>query len=1062
MGAASGGQAPQSNLERLPAEIGQQVSTPLVPSHIGAGVLSGALALSQGASVGGALLQSGAAAAGYVVGGPIGSIVASTIVSAVFGSKKGRSKRRDARATRISINSAGTEIPFYSGRAKVVGIPFYGSTNDDFPARGSDARAVYMGRLTGDSGKRNQFALLQYYLGLGEFEEVVAAAVEGYSFGSAPAGSGLQTTDTNVMERMPYGVASNMAQIFTGGQNVVGRRDGTGTGHRDQNSKGTGKTFVTVALRRGYKSDDVTYPRKKDPPILEAWCKSEKLLTVTSSDQLGPAVYSANPSYRLLSYLLNDAYGPKKAGAITVDDVSLPHARKAAEIADVIVRGPGRSATNAGMYSVDQINEFKRQLRNAGLSDAGTDAQVIARFNAWVGGLNLGLGIAGYRAINQSTAAGAGGFFGALTYRQYECHDRFESGTDWLRSIIQIIECVPDAIVFWTADRKLAWDFPNAYRTAAQQSVGTLTDDDLLSAITFNGPDPDDIANRGHLAYDNVTKFGDGDQATFPRKNSVWDIGLKSADNGVPLVKEFSPFGIGTEPHAKSWLASTLLHTRRWFLSFDLPERFRTLAPGDIVRVNTSILQRYDRYVRIHRVSPNSGEASVKIIAKEFEPDDYKFVWDSDDPFDFESFAGYRAEPVTSLAASAGTNGDIGLSWVDDSTNILDAGFDIETKFSETEAALADADWVGLATINNDEISQYSYQAKAGWHQHRIRKFSSTLIKTAWTDAATAVELVVPPPGEGTSPKTTRAYPVDKTLTSVEIGATVPEETPASVRFTIAKADAPNSILETITDSQGSNGYAAKFEGLERATLYVVTAQAIYSGEDDGDVDTIKIATETLQGYEVIGISRTEVKAQVPDAGSGQTYYWEYYLARGDSDDDGSIDWQDAGTSTVPFKTISAGSRANQAVTVRCRTSSNGEDGNWVTVGTGFKFQSADAPSPARNLTISQSNGVFTLGWDSPATIANGHRIYRYGCRLVRDGVVEERLGAQTQDPEVDADRTRTTLAQLHSGKYYFEVSAITIDGSDNLYYADNAVSQTVDYAGQTPAVVSDADFTES
>ena len=739
--AAGGNQdAPQAELERPPAELGQSAAP--TPGPIGYGALSAALAVAQGASIGGAVLSGAATAIGTAVGGPIGGIVANTIVSAVFGgSKKGRSKRRDARAAEVSIETEGSILRFAYGPVKLVGVPYYGAVASDFVVRGTQDGFQYMGSLQGQSGKRNQFLLGQFDIAVGDLERIVAAAGEGLSFGSAPTGSGLEPGSRHaVLERAPFGRASYMARFFTMGRTSIGSdRTGTGTNNRDEDSTNIGKTFVSCVFKRGYKSDDVIYG-KRFPP-LEVWALGEKLLTVNADSTLGDPAYSTNPSLALLTYLLNQHYGPRKAGVINESLVSLPHAREAGRRAAVTTKGPGSILEQPGMVSSMQMERFGEALDAAGQARTNN---ILAAYRAWAAGLNLSPGAGGWRDFGASIPTGGGGFFGSLNLSQYMVADSFETDVDVLRTVLQILDSTVDSILFWTRDRKLAWDFPDAYRTAADQSVGTLTDDDLLSSVTFTAPDPDDVANRIHITFDDVAKYNERSTVTFPRRGSVWDTALAELDGGVALENEYSPFGIFHQDQAKAWCAATILSARRWTLSFDLPWRFSSLEPGEIVRLDIDAIQSYDGYLRIHRVTPNSGEASVKITAREFNPDDYKYVIDEDDPFEFESFTGYRSEPVSLLAAAVGDNQDVNLTWVDDDEDASDAGFDIEERFvlATATGSIEDAEWKGLVTISNEDIREYSYAPPAaGQYQHRIRKFNGSLLKTDWTEA-TAITVV--------------------------------------------------------------------------------------------------------------------------------------------------------------------------------------------------------------------------------------------------------------------------------------------------------------------------------
>ena len=564
----------------------------------------------------------------------------------------------------------------------------------------------------------------------------------------------------------------------------------------------------------------------------------------------------------------------------------------------------------------------------------------------------------------------------------------------------RILTHAPGTILFLARNGKYKLAMPDSSKSEEDQVDFTITKKDIVkNTLKIIPADDSRKLNQGTI------QFADRD-LTMAKSTAVWPLDGDAehtawlAEDGELLHQTFPAHGSATKYHAEDIIRTNVLMSRRDIMEVEiLGDKAKRIEPGH--KLKLTVPEFPDVIYRAERIE-GRGRQAVRVTARHFVRLDYGWIYSAEE----EQF---EAEHAGIFALFPGA---VVLTGVGVPSNDL-----------------------------GDDGNLYLNSSNGAWYVKTGGVW--TLVSQLLMDSSIRIRIPT------------------KTMTSITVEAPPSSMSGAqSYRIRLYKG---NTLVSTMTPAARGSGFIVTFTGLEPNTTYTVRANAVFSGNVNGDEDIANPTTNLYEGFEALGVDRESVRAKVPDQGANMTYEWQYDVGRLNAQ---QTNWIDAGTTTTPQITI-RGLRANQRVNIQVRwyprsAPSDGSQGSgWTYVGRASTLQHVDAPSPFRNVTLAKSSdttGAFDASWDLPIKITAGHTLVRTGCRLVRDGVVEEFLG------EDNNNLTRTTLPQLHRGNYHIEVNPITEDADGNRYYGDGAMSASVFFEGREAgnAVVDDTDVVTS
>ena len=417
------------------------------------------------------------------------------------------------------------------------------------------------------------------------------------------------------------------AKIGTPGQQEQTIRDFSPD--RDVSAKFTHPQFLTaICEQRPLKN-----PQWYGFPRFLAYLRGEKTRTISLNNEVysvGAArTYSPNTIRGLFDYLTGDLYGLDRS----VDDFNLKDWYNAQQYYGQIMQGRGsilwgqpypagcneahgtnyRTWTEA-FRAVGLLNED-----DVGLKGDGSDEDYPVFNNP----LNPAAQTATQRKASSRywsalpTHLLRGEFHGAISTKR-----RFRDNIERFR------ETIPWTFIFEDHNGKIAIRYPDATRTAEQQSVFTLNVHNILldtSGISETSVDSEKRPNQLILEYPSAANGMEQEVEVFPSEGSTLHNSLLEQDHQIHHRASFSLSGTNNIFHAHTLGAIYLLTGRRRVWQVIASYTAGLIEMGDVGRLIDEDTGQ-SVYVRVIEITKSYRLRQITLSLMEFEPCDYAWL----------------------------------------------------------------------------------------------------------------------------------------------------------------------------------------------------------------------------------------------------------------------------------------------------------------------------------------------------------------------------------------------------------------------------------------------------
>ena len=465
------------------------------------------------------------------------------------------------------------------------------------------AEAVDVGAGRPHRGRSNEFLLLQHVLSAGEIAglgnvRINEAWLESWRRGGGVAGGVAEPTD-NAYGRAKtmlaaHGAASAFARAFTP--------------RRSAASRGAGLSIADTVCQMPYSEKHLRLRR-----VFAEGGKPEAFFVVygrtvrrVSAAGFGDEGWTDNLARVICDYCTHTQYGPGLAD----DLIDLPSAAAFARAADQIWLGAGSVLWDrlvpASIGAAAPGRTYGAQLLAAGWrgrADAGLLPRCGQRFDA-----------------------------DAWTLRQGAYNGLLETRLDFYTALDQLANVHPGLIVFWGANGKLKFSWPDPWTPAADQVALTIDETARTRGRWLRVVDPDANDRAAHV----VVTHNDLNDDFAPR-DTVWPPAasadrarLRALNGGRDAESRLALSGVATTFQA-TWIASAAAHVlnrRRIEDTFTLGA-LRNAAgqavapePGDVVRFADRASGR-DVIGRVDEIDIDFDASTATVAATEFAPSDF-------------------------------------------------------------------------------------------------------------------------------------------------------------------------------------------------------------------------------------------------------------------------------------------------------------------------------------------------------------------------------------------------------------------------------------------------------
>ena len=424
---------------------------------------------------------------------------------------------------------------------------------------------------------------------------------------------------TMFLQTRPNGGRSSPAENFYLITNDQGERvpDPTRKQLRDSNTRFEGLSYTTMIIRRQLKNQVYV-----GVPQTQVFRRGQRVLSLAEGTGSEAPPESSRGFHYTIPEVVAD-YIIRHGG--TVDWKSF---REAYAYASRIVQGPDTE-------DVDENPELEaaRQRFN---EEHGTN-YTVAQFQNFLqtagAGTPFGLGFnpLAQSGITQNPFFGTQSALDALDLRRHEWCDELPEGTGFQDGLDALLAPWAGAKVYRGPEGHYIFKFPDATKTAAAQSVGTIDGDLLIGPVESTFPTDDEKINRMILGYTNINKSHAKDTVTVPTPNSELDKQIRTTrDQGKLLQRELNMPGVYNKYQATSAALTEV------YLSGRPTRRFRTKPAGFNYLVGETVHVRdpitgLDEYVYLDSKQVDPQTLEVTFSGTQFVPIDY--AWDIT-PFD--------------------------------------------------------------------------------------------------------------------------------------------------------------------------------------------------------------------------------------------------------------------------------------------------------------------------------------------------------------------------------------------------------------------------------------------
>jgi len=552
--------------------------------------------------------------------------IASTAYQMYSAKKQKKKMAADAEARKgfeVPVRGTIDYLPVIYGKNIVGGVEVAHKTNNNFP--GGSGGTVFESGLGagGETGSKNEFLGVQIALCHEGIEGVV---------------------DINVNEsRYNYSKAKFLHRFHTYTEGGTADSAATSFGFPSTNLF-TNCAWITAFYKLN--RDDQNY---SGLPSAQFIVKGQKVNTLVQSGSGGnysyslsaTKVYSNNPAYCLLDYLLNEKYGR----GLSLEEVDLQSFYHAAEICGTVVLGNatvgGRVNGVKSFQSYSSIGQFPN-ITSAPYAPATEDnaAEDLLEYL--------------YKADDTDTLYewNNGTYEVTQTNRRelplYECNLSIDTASSIRNNIEKIMDTMGLAELTWSSEGKykLLIEYPtDAIETVALVDPSHQFDEDSIirSELAVSWPPANDRFNQVTVSFNNEHEDFKSDTVSWPPTSSVaYDLFLEE-DNQQPFTGDLSGTGITDPYHALAKAEQTVRQSREMkIVSATVGKEGLNLEPGDFVSFYSpnASLGSYENGIEtpeIFRVQSVRIDADLtaKIEAYRFSPS--MLAWNVADDIPYES-----------------------------------------------------------------------------------------------------------------------------------------------------------------------------------------------------------------------------------------------------------------------------------------------------------------------------------------------------------------------------------------------------------------------------------------
>ena len=303
-------------------------------------------------------------------------------------------------------------------------------------------------------------------------------------------------------------------------------------------------------------------------------------------------------------------------------------------------------------------------------------------------------------------------------------------------AILKILEHMPGAILFRSADGKYRLSVQDSITRSENQSLGTIDDNLLIRSVEIIYPDSTVKLNRMTATFSNVMKDYAQDSIVYPLVGSALESDYRQLDNDVVLEENVQLSGCIDPYHASAICANRIAMSRRTIYRFETSYSGFIYEPGDVVLLEDSV-QELSAYVRIQSVKPRE-DGTIAFEALQFVPGDAGWYGGSRQRANkIVADEGNLDAPTNLTGLYQSRERLVNLGWTaPDPIHALQTGYEIEVKID-------DGPWLPLGTVLG---AQTNYSAEVGVlgtrRQFRVRSVGRGIGPSDWVES---LVFVIPP-----------------------------------------------------------------------------------------------------------------------------------------------------------------------------------------------------------------------------------------------------------------------------------------------------------------------------
>jgi len=443
---------------------------------------------------------------------------------------------------------------------------------------------------------------------------------------------------------------------------------------------------------------------------------------------------SGNPVEILLDYMLNDRYG----AGISLDKIDQQSFINAA-----VACGRIRSedTTFGSMFATNFYGQVYDGV-------TGTDVYPDLILRRSVG-------------KNDKIASTLLRYDNSVYYRQFV----IDTGITHLQNINRILTSMGGIMPFVNGKFKLTIENSgtpdNSYDTVTDNdlknsSTFTFTDDNIVGSINLTGGALENTFNEIKVNFTDIEQRSQNNAVVYPNRGTQYDI-YKREDNGIELKGDVTNAGIVNPVHAYHFGKVLVAKSRQQQrISFKTTEAATNLTPGDLIRVNTSVLS-FDHIFRIeHMTMDQYGD--IEITAFRHYVGNYNFndrdllATNIDFLLVFKKYISrettispvaniFRApqgltaknKAVVGVRLDQGRRSDILVTWKDGNINAGNNSYEVQIKRNTD----AEQQYISLGTTSNQEFTiNTSFYAFGEKLSVRVRTISPNGTFSSFTTTA--------------------------------------------------------------------------------------------------------------------------------------------------------------------------------------------------------------------------------------------------------------------------------------------------------------------------------------